>query len=95
VEAEAIDLMRDAARVEGMKIGSWVSLRMREAAEKALNRKPGVREVVRSRFSAEPSNVGQENLIKELSERLGDMERELRDLTKNQMAIMAKLLAQS
>jgi hypothetical protein len=37
VEADTIRLMRDAAGKEGMKIGSWVSLRMKEAAEKALN----------------------------------------------------------
>ena len=38
VEVEAIRLMREAAHKEGMKIGSWVSLRMREAAERALSR---------------------------------------------------------
>lgn len=37
VEAETIRLMRYAASKEGMKIGSWVSLRMREAAERALS----------------------------------------------------------
>ncbi|MCW2351203.1 hypothetical protein [Sphingobium sp. B12D2B] len=36
VETDTIRLMRYAASREGMKIGSWVSLRMREAAEKAL-----------------------------------------------------------
>jgi hypothetical protein len=38
VEADTIRLMRDAASKEGMKIGSWVSLRMKEAAEKALSK---------------------------------------------------------
>lgn len=37
VEADTIRLMRFAATKEGMKIGSWVSLRMREAAERALS----------------------------------------------------------
>lgn len=36
VEADTIRLMRYAANKEGMKIGSWVSLRMREAAQRAL-----------------------------------------------------------
>ena len=36
VEKRSLELMRDAARADGMKIGAWVSKRMREAAESSL-----------------------------------------------------------
>ncbi|HMI19771.1 MAG TPA: hypothetical protein VK533_09520 [Sphingomonas sp.] len=97
VEAEAIALMRDAARQEGMKIGSWVSLRMREAAEKALRRKPeaGLIQSTGLRRSEGKDESGQNDLVRELSARLLVMEQELRELSKAQMAVMAKLISQS
>ena len=36
VDPEAIELMRTAARHEGMKIGAWVSARLKEAANRSL-----------------------------------------------------------
>ncbi len=89
VEAEAIELMRDAARTEGMKIGSWVSLRMREAAEKALNQKS-------TRLNAQQQGaiVSQEELVRELSARVSSLEQEIRELTKTQMAVMARIITQ-
>lgn len=37
VESETVELMRSAAKHEGMKIGSWVSARLKEAANNALS----------------------------------------------------------
>lgn len=38
IERKSVELMRDAAKQEGMKIGVWVSRRLREAAEDSLSR---------------------------------------------------------
>ena len=38
IEGQTLDLMRTAARKDGMKVGAWVSMRLREAADRALNR---------------------------------------------------------
>jgi CO/xanthine dehydrogenase FAD-binding subunit len=37
IDPEAVTLMRMAAHKEGMKIGVWVSARMKEAAQKSLS----------------------------------------------------------
>lgn len=37
IHKQTVDAMREAARHEGMKISSWVSVRLREAAERTLS----------------------------------------------------------
>jgi hypothetical protein len=37
IHRQTVEAMRQAANREGMKIGSWVSVRLREAAERSLS----------------------------------------------------------
>jgi hypothetical protein len=98
VEAETLELMRDAARKEGMKIGSWVSVRMREAAQRALEAETARDERIRAdEHESVPLLVEKLYeafaLYKQHSEdRLARMERELHEITSGQRAIMTSLL---
>jgi hypothetical protein len=42
LDTEALTLTRTAARAEGMKLGPWISMHLREAAEKSLSLNNGV-----------------------------------------------------
>lgn len=99
VESETIRLMRDAAGREGMKIGSWVSLRMREAAEKALSA-PGINSKVDHKLPP-PDNA--DAIVHQLcmainaqreeaEERFLRLERELHEITSVQRTILSSLL---
>ncbi|WP_213982487.1 hypothetical protein [Sphingomonas sp. dw_22] len=102
VEADTIRLMRDAANKEGMKIGSWVSLRMKEAAEKALSERDTA---INPNPSAPIINQGAEpELIhhicllitsqrEEAEARFLKLERELHEITSSQRTILSNLLA--
>lgn len=95
VEAEAIDLMRSAASRDGMKIGAWVSLRLKQAAQDSLQLSQEVkiksrRNVLRERLS--PSNET-EVLVSALLERIERLEIELADQSRAQRAILTKLLS--
>lgn len=100
VEAEVLDLMRNAARKEGMKIGSWVSLRMKEAAQRALEAETARNERVRTdEHQSVPLLV--EKLYeafalyrRESDERLARIESEILDINSSQRAIMVNLLMQ-
>ena len=105
VEAEAIDLMRSAASRDGMKIGAWVSMRMKEAAERSLlndpvsDSAPTLRERARhSRRTAVQhisNDSGAEALIPGLVSRVIELETELREIAKTQRAILTRLITQS
>lgn len=56
VEKRSLELMRDAARADGMKIGAWVSKRMREAAESSLAASSGQKRIA-SRLSVAATGV--------------------------------------
>lgn len=103
VEADTIRLMRDAATKEGMKIGSWVSLRMREAAERALSRseeavvdQPSLGDHVSQTELAEAfqhiATVWEAQLAAS-NERFVKLEQELHEITSGQRTIMSALLA--
>lgn len=106
VEADTIRLMRYAANKEGMKIGSWVSLRMREAAERALadsvERASGTRQSVPKPQLPDDSDLAVafehfaslwEAQLAASNERFVKLERELHELTSGQRTIMSALLA--
>src|SRR5690242_15341802 len=90
IEADTIRLMRFAANKEGMKIGSWVSLRMKEAAERALsnsNVSPGSAagnsEVAASEEVAailRHITVEYEAQLSAVNERFSKLERELHEI---------------
>lgn len=107
VEADTIRLMRYAANKEGMKIGSWVSLRMREAAERALAENSRDQEVTRRDSAVQDhvvvdgdisSTIEHFTLLLEAqlaasNERFTKLEKELHELTSGQRTIMSALLA--
>jgi hypothetical protein len=104
IENETIELMRVAAQKEGMKIGSWVSLRMKEAAERALSDE---RVEVNSRSAGATAQalesgelVHQLRLLIQVyretaEERLLKIEQELHEITSGQRTIMTSLLSQN
>lgn len=103
VEPEAVDLMRLAADAQGMKIGHWVSDRIKEAARKALAENGKQREVLECVAGADSdlSNLRTLTLSEgsmsrsELEERVRRMELEIQDLMKqqrNMLSIMVQKL---
>jgi hypothetical protein len=85
IEQETVTLMRDAAQQEGMKIGAWVSTRMKEAAMRAL----GSPEVDAGRNHALASTHQSSS---ETEERLRRIEEEIFEITKAQRAILTNLV---
>jgi len=94
IEAETIQLMREAAKKEGMKIGSWVSIRMKEVAERALASDGGIAylEKVAAESRVMNSSQNQATPSAATDARLSLIEQELRELAVGQRAIMANLL---
>jgi hypothetical protein len=102
IDVETVDLMRDAARFDGMKINAWISSRMRGAAEQSLNL-CGV-ESGRSDVSTNEADTGRsfESLLEALAdfrayqaaadERLKKIENELHEITSSQRTILTKML---
>ena len=92
IEAETIDLMRDAARKEGMKIGSWISMRMKEAAEKALtDMQENIPDRISNMTENKPCTPEQIDYFS-TGERLSRIERELVEIGRAQRIIMSRLL---
>lgn len=89
IDRETIRMMREAARQEGMKIGAWVSSRLRAAAE-------------RSFATPESDGAGDElvtnlvNLIaahqEQSDQRLRRIETELLEITSSQRTILNKVI---
>ena len=104
VEADTIRLMRYAASKEGMKIGSWVSVRMREAAERALSKDPQDRETTYERQAVGAAPVSEDALsslvdfIKAQQQaterRFAVLEKELHEITSGQRTILSALIAE-
>lgn len=90
VDAIAIERARTAARKQGMKVGAWVSARLREAAERALG---GT-----DTDPAEQLNKLSEHVRRIEDNQQGDnakltrIENELVEIVKAQRTIMAQLL---
>jgi uncharacterized protein (UPF0335 family) len=101
VEQEALDLMRQAADAQGMKIGHWVSDRIKEAAKKALVENEKQVGFLRNIVGDPDDNSSLRTLAlssssmsgSELEERVRRMELEIQDLMRQQRDIFA-LLAQ-
>ncbi|MBX7526628.1 hypothetical protein [Qipengyuania vesicularis] len=101
VEQEAVDLMRLAADAKGMKIGHWVSDRIKDAAKKALTENEKQRELLQGVVGEERDTSCLRTLSfsesgmspAEMEERLRRVELEIQDLLKQQRDIFA-LMAQ-
>lgn len=101
IEAEAIDLMRAAATKEGMKIGAWVSARMKEAASRSLGpalpiEVPAARQepscATGRQTDETPDSETLAAAVREVNTRLREIESELHQITKSQRTIMTKIL---
>ena len=98
VEAEAVELMRAAADREGMKIGAWVSMRLREAANRALaaEEEAGFPDAESCPHLSQSVDMALgASALPHLLERVSELEAELRELARTQRAIMTRLLVQS
>jgi hypothetical protein len=91
IETETLDLMRTAARKQGMKVGAWVSARLREAANKALAGQADAAsdELVELR---EHIRRIEENQLQE-RESLRLIQEELSGMLRAQNSIMSKILS--
>ena len=105
VEEDTIKLMRHAANKEGMKIGSWVSIRMKEAAERALYSesenliygKALASDAGSIIDSKDAEGLGRviislKSYIEDSDSRISRMEREIHELTSVQRSILSTLL---
>jgi len=107
IEDEAIELMRSAAQSEGMKIGPWVSQRMKEAAKKSLGIDSGpltigkgASSMLGSRQIDRSNEMSGDELILSLYQSVSDlqmqcqrMENEMRQVTSGHLAILTGLLS--
>lgn len=96
IEADAIRLMRAAADKDGMKIGTWVSARIKEAAALSLTEEQvqGRRRLAGRSHSSERDRLSAP-LSKDVcfsDDRLAALEAELKDIAAAQRAIMTFLL---
>lgn len=100
IEPEALDLMRLAADAQGMKIGHWVSDRIKEAAKKALSENGKQREILECVAGADDDfstlrtlamSEGSMSAV-ELEERVRRLELEIQDLLKQQRNMFALLV---
>lgn len=99
IETDAIELVRAAAGKEGMKIGAWISSRMKEAASRSLGSTVAAQASSPLASSAAPIQADSEILndtllsaIRNFDKRLMEIEAELHQITKGQRTIMAKML---
>ena len=100
VESEALDLMRLAADAQGMKIGHWVSDRIKEAAKKALSENGKQREILECVAGEKEDSSSLRTLTLsegtmsqvELEERVRRLELEIQDLLKQQRNMLTVLV---
>ncbi len=90
IENETLDLMRTAARKQGMRVGAWVSARLREAADRALHGEDSKwkNEMVELRDHIRRIEESQ----KEEAQRLRAIQDELSGMIRAQHCIMTRIL---
>jgi hypothetical protein len=98
IDVDAISMMRDAARKDGMKIGAWVSARMKEAAFRSLNQHP-MPNVTGLNTLPDVEELDLKRLVYDLycnrleaEAKLQSIQAELHEITSSQRTIMAKML---
>lgn len=99
VENEAVELMRLAADAQGMKIGHWVSDRIKEAAKKALVENGKQRELLESVAGSNESSALRTLTMSddpmsssEIEERVRRLELEMQDLLKQQRDLLSLMV---
>jgi hypothetical protein len=91
IETETVELMRSAAKKQGMKVGAWVSTRLRDAARKALadESETSGEELAQLRDYI----LRIENNQQEERTRLREIQDELNGMLRTQNAIMSRIIA--
>ena len=93
VDTDTLQLMRNAAVHEGMKISSWISKRMKEAAEKSLSTTE--EQAVPTELLGSQDNFSATKFaefIESVEDRLRDVERDLHQVMRVQRSLMAQLM---
>lgn len=99
IERRSIELMRDAARGEGMKIGAWVSKRLKEAAVASLSEEDPA--YSRNFFAGELTGSKNDfapdfqKRTDEILVKINQIEVFMQRMHENQMALIAGLVARS
>ena len=103
IDTDTVELMRAAAKVDGMKISSWISSRMKEAAERSLS--TGAEVVDATHLCATEADTGYSyaSLAEAIEafrayqiaseERLRKIEKEIHLITSSQMKILTKIIS--
>lgn len=90
IQRQTVEAMREAANREGMKIGSWVSVRLREAAERSLSASEDFGAVnlaeLHEAIHEMKALVSQYTLVSE------EIQKEISDLGKFQRSMMTLLI---
>lgn len=92
IDAETLERMRLAARKQGMKVGAWLSARIREAADQAIAEEGTAREqlaTLREHIARIEKNQEQEQC------RLVVIQTELSELMRAQHSMMSQLLSKA
>jgi hypothetical protein len=95
VDTDTLQMVRNAADHEGMKISSWISKRMKEAAERSLTAQSGKIEEAGSgrNFISTDAQADQlAEFMESVEGRLRDVERDLHQLMRVQRSLMAQLM---
>jgi hypothetical protein len=91
IEGRTVELMRFAARKEGMKVGAWVAARLQEAADRALKGEDNNPEIAELREHIRRI----EDTQREEQERLVNIQSELTAIVRSQNSIMACILSKA
>jgi hypothetical protein len=89
VERDALSLTKAAARSQGMKLGPWVSMHLREAAERSLA--AGDNKHIFGLGHSDMQKYQEQSELQQVM--LGQILDEVRLLSRTQTAIMTKLLS--
>lgn len=92
IENETVNLMRTAARKQGMRVGAWVSARLREAADRALQGEDSKWKVEMVELRDHIRRI--EDSQREEAERLRAIQDELSGMIRAQHTIMTRILGE-
>ncbi len=92
IENETVDRMRTAARKQGMRVGAWVSTRLREAADRALQGEESTSKTEMVELRDHIRRI--EESQKEESQRLRAIQDELSGMIRAQHTIMTRILGE-
>lgn len=87
IEPQTLDLVRDAAEFEGMRINSWVSTRMKEAAQRSLGLDMQIisGSMIKDDFSLA-------DFVKETESRLRELERDIHNVLRVQRSMLVDII---